>query len=182
LTGHPIGSAFAARIDELGGEDWVFGQIADGKTLQSIADQVPCSRQWLSSIWMKGPGRKDKLREARKESAPLVAEDAGDILERTAALPTEQLTPARVQIDRARADHQLKRAAFLDPETFGEKQGVSLTIDIGQLHLEALKAKGSMQLAKPELAQFGIPGPSPAALPPPTILEGKVEPDTDEAA
>lgn len=159
MTGMPIGQGFAAKIEELGGDDWVFDQIADGKTWGHIAEQVGCSRSWISSVWVKmREGRRDRLKEARKDAAPHVFDDGGQILEDLAKLPASEVTPAKVQLGRARADHFLKRAAFLDPESFGEKPGVQITVDIGQLHLDALRAKGSMTLS-PTKETHALPAP-----------------------
>jgi hypothetical protein len=180
LTGRPKLGAFSQKIEQLGGDDWFFDQVAKPTTMQKIAEQVGCSRPQLY-MWMDAKeGRRERYEQAKKIAAHGYAEDSSAVVEELADKPVE---PAMVQLAKLRAEQKWKMAAVLDRDTYGDKSGgVSLTIDIGQLHLEALKAKGSMQLAKPELAQFGIPGPSPAALPPPTILEGKVEPDTDEAA
>lgn len=157
----PLGNAFSARINELGGEDWVFAEISDGRTIQSIADQVGCSRSWLSSVWMKGPGRKDKLKEARKESAPLVFDDAGKILDDISNLPTAELTPARVQIGRARAEHQQKRAAFLDPETYGDKPAIQIgQLNVADLHLDALRRFGRVETIEATPVVEALPGPT----------------------
>lgn len=155
MTGTPIGQAFSAKISELGGDDWFFGEVADGRKMQQIADMVGCSRQWLY-IWLKAPGRKERFKEAQRAAAPLVHEDAGRIADALQNLPTEELTPARVQVAKLRIEHEYARAKVLDPETFGDKAGLTVNIDIGQLHLDALRAKGSMTL-HPTTSTLALP-------------------------
>lgn len=161
MTGMPRGQAFSAKIEELGGDDWFFGEVAGGAKMQQIADKVGCSRVWLYT-WLKFvPGRKERFKEAQREAAPLVFEDAGRIPEELQNMDTAALTPARVQVGKLRYEHELARARHLDPETFGEKAGISVSLNFGELHLGALQKYGSMSLAKPE----------------PLVLEGHTEPD-----
>lgn len=158
MTGRPLGQAYSSKIAELGGDDWFFGRVAGGAKMAHIALEVGCSREWLYTWLKQAPGRRERFKEAQRDAAPLVHEDAGEIPAALEKLPKEELTPARVQVAKLRYDHEMSRARILDPETFGEKAGISVNIDIGQLHLDALRAKGSMTLqAKPA---------EPLALPP----------------
>lgn len=165
MTGNPNAHAFMARMNELGGEisgdEWFYAQVGGGLTMQAIAEQIGCSRQWLYT-WLKGPGRKERFKEAQRDAAPLVFEDGGKILDDLKDVKGRDLSPAVVQVARARADFHIKRASVLDPETFGEKAGVQITVDIGQLHLDALRAKGSMTLyPKAETKTLGPGEPEP---------------------
>lgn len=157
MTGRPRGQAFSAKISELGGDDWFFEQVASGAKMQTIADQVGCSRVWLYTWLKQAPGRKDRFKEAQRDSAPLVHEDAAEIVDSLESLPTEELTSARVAVAKLKMEHVNSRLRLLDPETFGEKAGISVQIDIGQLHLDALRAKGSMTLKPVDVPLLGVP-------------------------
>jgi hypothetical protein len=162
MASQPLGQAYSAKISELGGDDWFFDQVAGGSTVEAIAEQVGCSRTWLYTWIKKGQGRRERFKEAQRDAALLVFEDAGKIPDQLQQMDTAELTSARVQVGKLKYDHQIARAKMLDPDTFGEKPPNINVLNIGELHLDALRKLGSMsQLPKPE----------------PLTLEGHTEPD-----
>lgn len=157
MTGRPKLALFSQNIEALGGDDWFFDQVATGIGLPKIAAQVGCSRTQLY-CWMDlEPGRRERYAEAKKMAAESLADEAHDIPEE---LVGKRIQPVDVQLAKLRWDAKLKRAAQLDPENYGEKAGVQITVDIGQLHLDALKAKGSMTLQARPVAPLQIAGPT----------------------
>lgn len=145
MTGRPKLALFSQRIEQLGGDDWFFDQVAADTTMGAIAEQVGCSRPQLYAWMDDGEGRRERYKAAQKIAAEGCAESAHQIPEDLVGRPIE---PVHVQLAKLRVDTKMKRAAQLDPETYGEKQaGISLNLNIGQLHLDALRAKGSMTLA-----------------------------------
>ena len=151
MTGRPLGNAYESKIASMGGDDFVFGRIEDGATITAVAKEIGCSRGWLSGWWMKGPGRKERLKEAKRAAAVLIHEDAGEIPEQLKNLDKADLTPARVAVAKLEYEHVMGRLRAYDPDTYGEKQATVNVLNVGELHLDALRKFGSMALApKPE--------------------------------
>lgn len=155
MTGRPKLQLFSQTIEGLGGDDWFFDQVAGCTPMQKIAEQVGCSRPQLYAWMNDKPGRRERYKEAQKVAAAGYAEDSASVLDDLDGRPIE---PVHVQLARARSDQKWKMATVLDRETYGEnKAGLNVTIDIGQLHLDALRAKGSMSLAHSAPTLIGTP-------------------------
>lgn len=125
---------------ENAGEDWFFARIANGDRLEEIAADFGCSRPFLYR-WFNEKGHKErrraKLKEARAQSAWSKVEEAEKILDTAATKP--DITSAQAQIANNRAGHRRWYAGKVNREDFGDEKGV--TIQIGELHLEALQAQ-----------------------------------------
>lgn len=147
----PLLQAINKKIEELGGDEWVFDQIADGKAIGKIAELVGCSRPYLYN-WrdQKGPGREERKRlwaEAIKASAEAHAEKAGEVLDDLSS--KDLLIPADVTLATARSKYSQWLAGVRDKEAFGDAKGqVNLNLNFGQLHLDALRQAGSMARVK----------------------------------
>lgn len=166
MAGRPFLDELCRLIDSLGGDDWVFSRMADGQSVGAIAAELAplmstksCDRRNLYFWRDRKEGRAAEWTASMKAAGSAYAEQGGKILDDLANQGT--FGAQDVTLAAKRAEWRMKMAGALDRETFGDAPAVSLTVDIGQLHLEALRAKGSMSLAKPE----------------PLVLEGHTEPD-----
>lgn len=150
------------RIEEMGGDDWIFEQIADGVPMKKIAEQVGCSRPYLYNWRDQKPhkeARRERWAEAMKASAESQAEDAGVILDELAESPG-LLIPVDVQLAQARSKYRQWLAEVRDKETFGGgKSGPAVVLNIHALHLDALRQVGSMSLAVEQPAALIAAGP-----------------------
>lgn len=157
----------ADKLDEAG-EDAVFALIARAIPMGTVADTFGVSQDTLER-WIKrgGEERRERLADARTRAAEVVFEEAGEIADGLIAPESS----AHVSAAKLRMEHRYKRAAFLDPERFGERTGVTINnnLSLGALHLDALRQANALPL-------------------PPKQLEGEVidaeivDPDTEEAA
>ena len=132
MAAKPITRAAHATIRKAGGEAFVFAQVAEGKTLKSIAEELGITRPILSA-WCNAAPRKDAYIHARRAAADTLVEQGLEIAD-SARDPTE-VPAAKLQ-----ADYRRWMAGKIDRESWGDQHGALVNIDLGQLHLEALRA------------------------------------------
>lgn len=156
MPGKPLQRRFEDHIEKLGGDQVVFDQIAGGATMEEVAssfrgfiDDRPDfpSRSWMY-VWINAdyvqPERREAWKEAKEIAAHALVDEAGDILDNDGEAP---VTSAEMQWLKQRAEHAKWRAKKFNPKEYGDetKQGVNVNLDIGNLHLEALRSAGSMK-------------------------------------
>lgn len=130
----------SAALDETGEAD-VFTRVADGDTMAAIAADHGITRQTVYA-WIKagGPERQAAFDAARRVSAEVAVEEAQQILDDAENVDTA----AKASIARARSDFRRWLASVRDRSTYGEKGvQVNVGINLGALHLDALRARGS---------------------------------------
>lgn len=154
----------APKLDMLTalGEEAIFARVAAAQTMTSISQELGCDRVTLWK-WIRNGGadRMAAYRAAQVQAADIFAEEAVTILDEAVKCENSH----QATIAKARSDSRKWLAERFNREVFGDKQaGVQINVDLGGLHLDALRAKGSMTLA-----------PKPA----PLLLEGEVEDDDD---
>jgi hypothetical protein len=145
--------------------DWVVQQVADGVTIGKIAEHLAqemkesVSRSFFSwYINHATPEAKERIKAARKEATHVWAEQALDIAARPAT------TTADVQQSRLQIDTRRWLAAVFNREEFSEKQQHEVTLDIGALHLAALRGQAAEQRHLPYRSPGIVPRPAPPAL------------------
>ena len=113
MASRPFLQRLARAIVDLGGDDWVFDQIADGRSIKSITDQLP------------GPPDRSQLYRWRDLAAK------------------EIFSSQEVQLATSRANYKSAMAKMANP-LYGDKQASGgQTINIGELHIGALRKHGS---------------------------------------
>lgn len=151
-------NALEARIEEAGGEDVaIFERMANGDSMAEIAEDLGCSRSFLYT-WRKRKGhrerRLEKWKDAMRVRALAKAEEGENILDAMSE-NGEEITTAKVGLARERANYKKWLAGKLDPEQFGDHdQKVSVALNVGSLHLEALRAVNAAHaLPEPEIPE-----------------------------
>lgn len=169
MAGRPYLRRFEQRIQEEGGDDAIFDRVAAGEPLKKIAESYDTSVTTLYR-WIYG-GRPSQdpnkppspralaYKEAKAMSAEPLADEAGEILD-----SAKPVTSAEATIVKARAEHRRWLAGIRDREQFGDAQPqVAVNVSLGDLHFEALLAKGSS--AEVEEAEYEEIDDGAAALP-----------------
>lgn len=140
-AGRPKLRAFRTKMDkfdESGGMEWFLERIADGETMQAIAKEIGCSRGLLY-MWLKtDPEKQEQFRQAREMSAHAHAEDALQMAD-------EAMNPVMAPLVRERVQHRRWMAEKFNKQEYGKQNDPAIQINIGELHLEALKAANPMQ-------------------------------------
>lgn len=148
MSGRPKFNAFVRHIEEMGGEEWALGLIADGMTIARFMREhgTGLSRQqfylWVDAV----PGRRERYQAARKQAAEAYADDALDLIDGA------EETSAAVSKAKEQVSTRKWLAAIADPERYGraadENQGGSVL----HLHLHALQ-----QLGRPVQRALPVP-------------------------
>lgn len=143
--------------------DYVCAWLADGKTVQQLADHLsnlanePVHRSWLTPVLQAlAPDASQRMNDARRSSAHALVEDAQAIADAAAVEPTrEGVSAAKLQ-----ADLRTWRAAKYDRETFGEKATHAVTLSFSQLHIDALRRRNAQPTALSATATLALPNGS----------------------
>ncbi len=173
MAGRPKERRLTAKLTEIAKRelgpqatsvDWVVQKVADGVTIGQLADYIaaemkePISRSFFSwHINSATPDAKDRIRVARKEATHVWAEQALDIAERPATT-TAEVQQARLQIETRRW-----LAAIFNREEFSDKQQHEVTLDLGALHVAAMRAR-TMRAQLPPGQAESQSGTTPLAL------------------
>lgn len=138
MPGHPFLHKIARDIEERGGEQWFFGEIADGVKLKEMAEILGCSRSLFYQWFKMADGRWDAWQEARQLSAHSIVEDTDDEVVDGAR------TPAEAQALNTRVRFRMWLAGKFNREAYGEdKTGPAVVLNIGSLHTDALRARAA---------------------------------------
>lgn len=133
MASTPILNKMIADIERMGGDEYFHDQIANGKVVRELALPLGVSRNFLSSYLNRTPELKQKMVEARIRRADFLAEEILQIADDVKADPNE-INKAKNKID------VRKWIANIDnPEKYGLKQQGGVQINIGNLHLDALR-------------------------------------------
>ena len=132
--------------------EWIVSQIASGVTVTQMAKDVAAmeldehrsevfSRNWYSMIVNRLPVQegerpaKEQIAAARREAAYVLLDHALEISDEPAH------DSASVQRNRLRSDVRLRMAALWNREELGDRAGVAVHLDLGALHIEALRQR-----------------------------------------
>jgi hypothetical protein len=74
MAGRPLRKRILNEIQEKGGADYLFEEIASGKTITELAKEYGCNRQYLSTTINNVPEYSQALSKARQEAADALVE------------------------------------------------------------------------------------------------------------
>lgn len=131
MAGRPKTRAMLATIDRHSAAS-LLAQVAEGRTLTQLAQDLGVSRQILSGF-LNSDQHREGLRFARAQAADILAEDSVSI--------SDAATPQDVQVAKLRTDIRRWLASKWYRELYGEQPAANVNINLGQLHLDALRAR-----------------------------------------
>lgn len=140
MAGRPMLRALAERIEEKGGEEWVFSQLADAVTTGKVAEMLDCSRALLYD-WRNqgGEERIEGWEEALRRAGMAYAENA--VTQLDTAAEDREVTGGRARLLAEAAKQKQWMATKLDRERFGDdKQGASVVVNLPNMHVGALRS------------------------------------------
>lgn len=171
MPGRPVLRAFAATLalnsadpeTDPDGLEPVLDRVVSGMSVRAIAADLGTSAgtlmAWLNQGGKDGP-RWRAYQESRRLRAFVKSDEAQEVL---AALPDDaSLTSARVSLAGAKVAHLRWQAERDNREDFGTQTAAPITLNIQELHLDALKAAGGpvAVLASREPAQGVLDDPA----------------------
>lgn len=129
--------ALEAEIEKHGGWQSVIDAIADGATIRSLAAKFKVSRSFLHLVMTHGPAgtaRKPLIAKAYLERAHSRMDESMEIMD-GAPLTNEAIKKAEAQV-------KLRQwLAGVDNSVYRRQtEGAAISLNIGQLHLTALRA------------------------------------------
>jgi hypothetical protein len=167
MASQPKWHAFCARLDALGGMDYICERIANGETLLGVTRDLQTSRYTMWRYITLTDERKKQYEEARRLGAAALAEDAVQIAD-----DADVMSPAGVSAAKLQVDTRKWLAGVQDRAGFGEQPKSAGVLVMGDLHLTALQKHGA-----PE-AQAALPAPKPSA----DIVEAEIIEESDGQA
>ena len=154
MAGKPLTRNIISHVTEQGGADWLYEQIASGVTVSQIAKQFECARGTMSRILNSRPEWVDAMVKARTEAADAYAEQGLEIVD---ALDKES-SPSAIAAAREQSQYRRFLAGAFNTDRYGTRAGVSVNINIGDLHLEALKKRRTIDMTSVDDAEVANGG------------------------
>jgi hypothetical protein len=124
------------KLTDLGGPEFVLDYIGDGGMIKDLCEKTECSRSFLSRMLNNTPEYRAALDEGRRILADKMADDSLTMIDDLGS--KEDLTSQDVQLAKERIGVRKWMSALNHPDRFAPKKE-EVTINIGQLHLGALK-------------------------------------------
>lgn len=140
MAGRALKKRLIGEIDALGGPEWLQDYIAGGGTIADLSVKMGCSRTYLSRHLNAVPEYRAVIDEGRREYADQLAEESLQIADGMADVVG--ISREQVMVAKERIDVRKWMASVNNPDRFRQNNnGPTVTINIGQLHLDALKKR-----------------------------------------
>jgi len=140
MAGKALRKRLLAEIDDRGGPEYVREYIASGGTILDLANELDCSRTYLSRHLNAHEDYAPVIAEARREHADALAEEALQIADGMADI--DNISKETIAVAKERIDIRKWLATVNNPSRYQQnKSGPTVTININQLHLDALKKR-----------------------------------------
>lgn len=138
MAGKALRKRVFAEIETRGGAEYLQDYIAEGGTVLDLANELGCSRTYLSRHLNAQPEYKAALDDARRESADKLADEALGIADALADDP--EVTREQIAVAKERIDVRKWLATVNHPDRYQQnKNGPTVVLNINQLHLDALR-------------------------------------------
>jgi len=136
MAGKALKKKILADVAKNGGADHVYDVIASGKSILVWArEEWDCSRSYLSKTLREVPEYAAALDKAQTEAADALMEDSMDRADALNGNSSQaQIAAVREQINIRRA-----MAAGLNRDRYGSGPRTEITLNLGDLHLDALR-------------------------------------------
>lgn len=141
MAGKALRKRLFAEIETRGGAEYLQEYIAEGGTVLDLANELGCSRTYLSRHLNANPDYKAALDEARRENADKLADEALGIAD--ALADADGVTKEQIAVAKERIDVRKWLATVNHPDRYQQnKNGPTVVLNINALHLDALRKVG----------------------------------------
>lgn len=155
MPGRPLLREMNEVLEELGGEDWLFERIADGRAMKDIAEDLSAAREGFSVsrpylyTWRDEAPHRDRRRAkwaaAKEASAESHLEDGRGILDTLHEDRGPAVKSSEVSLAQARAAYRKAMAEMRDPAMRTGGAQVQVAVGIGDQALSALRRRASLR-------------------------------------
>jgi|13_taG_2_1085334.scaffolds.fasta_scaffold93285_1 hypothetical protein len=136
MAGKALKKQILADVAKKGGADYVYEVVASGKTITAwAAEEWDCSRAYLSKSLRTIPEYAAALDKALPEAADAMMEDG---MARADALGKES-TQSEIAAVREQINMRKALAAGWNRDRYGSGPRAEITLNLGDLHLDALR-------------------------------------------
>ena len=139
MAGKPLRKRILADIAKQGGADYLFDQLASGKTLTKLAVEYECSREYLSKSIHAIPEYASAVSKARQAAADALVEEGLDMVD---ALGKDSTT-SEISATREQVQWRKFMAGSYNQERYGNRPQTNVTISVSDMHLDALRKVNS---------------------------------------
>lgn len=129
MAGQPKTREMMKKIEGAGGPEWLLRQVAEGRTLISLAAELDVSRSIISGLLNDEHG--DALREARRRAASVLAEESKQI--------ADDATPETERVAKLKIDTRRWLSSKWDRSGYGEQVPAAAQVSISALFLSSLR-------------------------------------------
>ena len=135
MAGKALRKRILTEVASNGGADWLFDQIASGITVAELARQYGCTRSYVSRSLNSVPEYAAALTKARGEAADALVEQGLEMVDGLSGASS----PTEIAATREKVQWRKFMAGSMNQERYGTRPQNSVTLSIGDLHLDALR-------------------------------------------
>ena len=135
MAGKALRKRILTEVASNGGADWLFDQIASGVTVAELARQYGCTRSYVSRSLNSVPEYAAALSKARGEAADALVEQGLEMVDGLSGASS----PTEIAATREKVQWRKFMAGSMNQERYGTRPQSSVTLSIGDLHLDALR-------------------------------------------
>ena len=135
MAGKALRKRILTEVASNGGADWLFDQIASGVTVAELARQYGCTRSYVSRSLNSVPEYAAALTKARGEAADALVEQGLEMVDELSGASS----PTEIAATREKVQWRKFMAGSMNQERYGTRPQSSVTLSIGDLHLDALR-------------------------------------------
>ena len=139
MAGRPLRKRILNEIQEKGGADYLFEEIASGNTITKLAKDFGCNRQYLSTTINNIPEYSQALSKARQEAADALVEQGLTMVDELDGGSSS----SEIAATREKVQWRKFMAGSYNQERYGNRPQTNVTISVGDMHLDALRKVNS---------------------------------------
>jgi hypothetical protein len=139
MAGRALRKRILADIEKRGGAEFLYDEIASGKTMTQLAVEYGCSRQYLSTSVNTVPEYVAILGKARGDAADALVDQGLDMVDALDGLSTS----AEIAATREKVQWRKFMAGSYNQDRYGSRPQTNVTVSISDMHLDALRKVNS---------------------------------------
>ena len=139
MAGRALRRRILADIEKRGGAEFLYDEIASGKTMTQLAVEYGCSRQYLSTSVNTVPEYVAILGKARGDAADALVDQGLDMVDALDGLSTS----AEIAATREKVQWRKFMAGSYNQDRYGNRPQTNVTISVSDMHLDALRKVNS---------------------------------------
>jgi len=139
MAGKPLRKKILTEIAQSGGAEYLYEELASGKTMTKLAEGYGCSREYFSKTIHSMPEYSAVIGKAKSAAADaLVEEGLGMVDALDGASTTSEISATREKVQWRKF-----MAGSYNQERYGNRPQTSVTISVSDMHLDALRKVNS---------------------------------------